>query len=304
MSSVRLPFLFLITMVLALCAMPLSLLARDVQPVVSTDWVEKNMNNPKVRIVDIRKVEEYREGHVPGAVSVFYGTWAIKKGDLDNEIPEDDDLIDIIGSAAISQDTWVVVAGKTDTPTDQVNQTRVAWTLKYAGLDNVAVLDGGYNKWVADKKPASTDQVKVKAVEFKPKWNRQILAKKEYVLSMIGKASIVDARMPDFYFGVSKLDFVARAGHIKDAVDLPSAWIFAKDGTFKSKEDLVAMAVGVVGPDKARQTIVYCDTGRLASGWWWVFSEVLEYRDVKSYDGSSQDWAKDQTVPMAVYQWR
>jgi thiosulfate/3-mercaptopyruvate sulfurtransferase len=52
-----------------------------------------------------------------------------------------------------------VVTGKTDTPTDQVNQTRVAWTLKYAGLENVAILDGGYNKWVTDKKPVSTDQV-------------------------------------------------------------------------------------------------------------------------------------------------
>jgi thiosulfate/3-mercaptopyruvate sulfurtransferase len=303
MKSTKLTLLLLATVVAAFCAIPVSLLARDIQPIVSADWLEKNVGNPKVRIVDIRKVEEYREGHVPNAASVFYGTWAIKKGELDNEIPEDDDLADIIGAAGISGDSWVVVAGKTDTPTDQVNQTRVAWTLRYAGLENVAVLDGGYNKWIADKKPLSTDQVKPKGVEFKPKWNRQIMAKKEYVFSQIGKANIVDTRMPDFYFGVSKLDFVARAGHIKSALDLPSAWAFAKDGTFKSKEDLSTMAAGIAG-DKSKELIVYCDTGRLASGWWWVFSEVLGYRDVKSYDGSSQDWAKDPKVPMVAYTWQ
>jgi thiosulfate/3-mercaptopyruvate sulfurtransferase len=96
MDSARLAVLLPVVVVLALCAAPLSLLARDVQPIVSTDWLEKNANDPKVRIIDIRKVEEYREGHVPNAVTVLYGTWAIKKGNLDSEVPKDDDLVDII----------------------------------------------------------------------------------------------------------------------------------------------------------------------------------------------------------------
>ncbi len=109
--------------------------------------------------------------------------------------------------------------------------------------------------------------------------------------------------MPDFFFGVSKLDFVERAGHIKDAVSLPSAWIFTKEGTFKSKEGLDAMASGVVGKEMSKEMIIYCDTGRLCSGWWFIFREVLGYKDVKAYDGSMQEWAKDPNAPVVKYNW-
>src|SRR3990172_6452154 len=204
--------------------LPLSAFARDVAPVVSTDWLEQNLNNPKLVMVDIRKVEEYKEGHVPNSINVFYGSWAIKKKGLDNELPEDDDLLDIIGSSGIKKDSSVVVIGKTDTTPDLVNAPRVAWTLMYAGVPNVAVLDGGYNKWLKDKKPVSTEVTKPKAAEYKATVNKQLFATKEYLLGKIGKSTIVDARMPDFFFGVSKLDFVDRAGHIKSAVSLPSPW--------------------------------------------------------------------------------
>jgi thiosulfate/3-mercaptopyruvate sulfurtransferase len=109
--------------------------------------------------------------------------------------------------------------------------------------------------------------------------------------------------MPDFFFGVSKLDFVDRAGHIKGAVSLPSPWIFTKDGTFKPKEELEAMAAGVIGKDMAKEIIVYCDTGRLCKGWGFVLREVLGYKDVKSYDGSAQEWGKDMNAPMVKYSW-
>jgi|SRR3989339_230303 len=285
-------------------ALPLSALARDIAPVVSVDWLEKNLNNSSVIVVDIRKVEEYKEGNIPNSINVFYGSWAVKKNGLDNELPEDDDLFDVIGSAGIKVGSHVVVVGKTDTAPDLVNMTRVAWTLIYGGIENVAVLDGGFNKWKDDKKTIATEVVKPKAGEYKGKVNKALLATKEYVLSRIGKAAIVDTRMPDFYFGVSKLAFVERAGHIKGAVPLPSPWIFAKDGTFNPKEDLGAMAAGVIGKDMSKETITYCDTGRLCSGWWFVLREILGYKDVKSYDGSSQEFAKDPNFPVVKYSWQ
>ncbi|OHE27840.1 MAG: hypothetical protein A3J94_04470 [Syntrophus sp. RIFOXYC2_FULL_54_9] len=285
-------------------ALPFAVFARDIAPVVSRDWLEKNLNNSNLIVVDIRKVEEYKEGNIPNSINVFYGSWAVKKKGLDNELPEDDDLFDVIGSAGIKAGSHVVVVGKTDTAPDLVNMTRVAWTLIYAGVENVAVLDGGFNKWKDDKKTLSKEAVKPKAGEYKGKANKALFATKEYVVSRIGKAAIVDTRMPDFYFGVSKLDIVERAGHIKGAVSLPSPWIFAKDGTFKNKEDLGAMAAGVIGKDMSKETIAYCDTGRLCSGWWFVLREILGYKDVKGYDGSSQEYAKDPNAPMVKYTWQ
>ncbi|MGQ9645207.1 MAG: sulfurtransferase [Thermodesulfobacteriota bacterium] len=284
--------------------LPLTALARDISPVVSTDWLEQNLNNPKLVMVDIRKVEEYKEGHIPNSINVFYGSWAIKKKGLDNELPEDDDLFDIIGSAGIKNDSVVVVVGKTDTTPDLVNAPRVAWTLMYAGVPNVAVLDGGFNKWAKEKKAISTEMVRPKAGEFKGNANKEMFAPKEYLLSRIGKSAIVDTRMPDFYFGVSKLDFVARAGRIQGAVSLPSPWIFIKEGTFKPKDDLETMATGVIGKDMSREIITYCDTGRLCKGWAFVLREILGYKNVKSYDGSAQEWSKDPNLPMVKYSWQ
>ncbi|MFH2075516.1 MAG: rhodanese-like domain-containing protein [Pseudomonadota bacterium] len=283
--------------------LPLFALARDIAPVVSRDWLEKNLNDSRLIVVDIRKVEEYKEGNIPNSINVFYGSWAVQKKGLGNELPEDDDLFDVIGFAGIKAGSHVVVVGKTDTVADLMNMTRVAWTLVYGGIENVSILDGGFNIWKEAKKPISTETMKPKAGTYQGKANKSLFATKEYVVSKIGKANIIDTRIPDFFFGVSKLDFVERAGHVKGAVALPSPWIFAKEGTFKNKEDLEAMAAGVIGKDVPKESITYCDTGKFASGWWFVLREMLGYKDVKVYDGSSQEYAKDPNAPMVKYTW-
>lgn len=271
--------------------------AREIEPVVSTDWLAKNMGNPKLVIVDIRKVEDYKTGHIPGAVNVFFNTWAVMKAGLRNEIPPLDDLADIIGSAGISPDSLVVVVGDADLPPNRSGITRVAWTLRYTGIENVAILDGGYDKWKSDKKPLSTDAVKPKQTKYQVKVNEAIFAKKGHVIGAIGKAVIVDAREAEFYEGKKKLDFVAKAGRIKSAVNLPAMAAYNKDGTFKSRKELSDLAAKAVGTDTAKEIIVYCDTGRLCSVWVFIMSDVLGYKNVKSYDGSSEEWMKDPNAP-------
>lgn len=265
--------------------------------VVSTDWLQANLS--KVTIVDIRKVEDYNSGHVPGAINVFYGVWAIQKAGLLNELPADDDLRDILSAAAIEPATNVVVVGSTANMAEKANITRVAWTLKYAGVGNVAILSGGFEKWVADKKPVSMDAVKPKAKPYKGAFNKAVLVNKAYVLANVGKATIADVREPDFYSGAKKLDFVARPGHIKGAVNLPTAAAYNADGTFKPMAELEAMAKKAVGEDKSKEILVYCDSGRVASVWWYLLSESLGYKNVKLYDGSVQDFAKDPSTPIA-----
>ena len=141
------------------------------------------------------------------------------------------------------------------------------------GVENVAVLDGAYNKWVADKKPVSKEIAKASPAAYLPKWNKAVIVNKDYVMKMLKKALIVDTRTPDAFFGVMKMDFVQRAGHIPGAVCLPSVWMYMKDGTFKAKDDLEAMALGVVGKDKSKEMIVYCDTGKFCTGLWFVLTE-------------------------------
>lgn len=290
-------------LVLAL-ALPVVSSALDLPRIVSADWLEKNGSDPAIRIVDIRKPEEFKAGHVPNAINLFYGSWAVTRNKLDNQLPEDEDLADLVKSAGIDKATAVVVVGKVDTTTDQVNATRVAWTLRYAGVAQVGVLDGGFNKWSADKKPVSIDVGKAEAAKGKVSPNRQFLASKADVAAKLGKVILVDTRLPEFFFGIAKIPIVTREGHIPQSVNLPAAWIFTKEGAFRTREDLEAMAAGVVGKDKTAEIITYCDTGRVCSGGWYVLSEVLGYQNVKVYDGSIQEWAADANAAMVKYSWK
>lgn len=289
---------------LVIFVLPFPVFGRELSPIVSADWLEKNLNNPKLVMIDVRKAEEYEKGHIPNSINIFFGTWLSKKQDLLLELPRDEDLFNIIGTSGIKSDSIVVVIGKTDTDFDRADSIRVVWTLIYAGVKNVAVLDGAYNKWLKDKKPVSTEIIKPKTAEYRGKANKAMVVSKEYVRGRIGKSIIVDARTPDDFFGFSKPPFAEKAGHIQSAVCLPTPWIFTKEGTFNSKEELGAMAIGVVGKDTSKEIIVYCGVGGYATTWWFVLTELLGYKNVKVYDGSIQEWSRDPKAPMTKYSWR
>jgi len=293
----KLKWLKAVMVIALLLLLPFAALARNIDPIVSTDWLQKNLQNPKVVIVDLRKVEDYKAGHIPGAVNVFYGTWAIKKGDLLNELPPVDDLMDVIGGAGIDKQSWVVLVGKTEKIPDQFDMTRVAWTLKYAGVENAAILNGGQDQWVKEKRPLSQEMVKAKAKSYKADLKKDLFVDKAFVLAKLGKAVIVDTRAPNFYAGKEKLPFVPKTGRIKGAVNLPVGQLYTKEGLYKDKAELASLAAKAVGNDLNKEYILYCDTGKTATSWAFVMTEMLGYKDVNVYDGSSMEWLKDPNAP-------
>lgn len=275
--------------------------AADLTPIVTSDWLEKNL--AEVKIIDIRKADEYREGHVPGAINVMYGALAIKKSNLDNEMPQADDLADILNAAGLTSKSKVVVYNKVDNIMERANMTRIAQTLLYAGIANVAVLDGGWNKWTADQKPVAKETAAVQPGNETFLFNSKIIVEQKQVLERYGKALLVDTRDPEFFFGAAKLPFVERFGRIKGAVLLPSSWAFSKEGAFRSIDELQKYVAGVIGNDKNREIIVYCDSGRLASVWWLMLTQVFGYKNVAMYDGSSQDFMKNPNFPIDQFRW-
>lgn len=284
-------------LVLMLILMPAAALAQIAGPIVSVSDLEKNLTNPQVVVVDVRKVEEYKSGHIPGAVNVAYGSWAIKKGDLLNELPPIDDLAEVIGNAGIDKDSIVVIVGKTDKVPDQFDMTRVAWTLKYLGVPNVAILNGGQNQWVKENKPLSQDMVRAKAKSFKVSITDKLYLNKAYVMDQLGKATIIDTRAPAFFEAKEKLPFVPKLGRIKGAVNLPVGQLYTPEGLYKDKSALAALAQKAAGNDLSKEIIVYCDTGKTCTGWALIMTDMLGYQNVKAYDGSSMEWLADPAAP-------
>jgi len=282
---------------------------RTMGPIVSTDWLEKNSNLEKLVIVDIRSEAEYGAGHIPKAINVPFkvpvSVGIIVKDDLLLEVPEKTALFTTIGSHGIGSDSLVVVVTTTANPPDPpyplANATRVADTLIYAGVKTVAILDGGYPKWVKENRKTTAEVPEVKPVIYQGMVNETMFVSMEYVQKRIGKAVIIDARDANVYFGAAIEPFAQKAGHIPTAACLPTPWMWNPDGTYKDTKALGAMASGVVGKQQDKEIIVYCGVGGYASSWWYVLTQVLGYENVKIYDGSAQEWVRDYN--MVPYQW-
>jgi thiosulfate/3-mercaptopyruvate sulfurtransferase len=295
---------------------------QGIAPVVSTDWLAMNMDAiPNLVILDTRAPDNYAKGHIPGSINVpglgnFYLCLFAPDCGLWMELPEDSALLRTIGNAGITADSLVVVVGRTVDPFAPyavADAARAAITLVYAGVDNVALLNGGYDKWASEKKPISRRSVKPKAVTYSGAVNKAMFVTKDYVEQKIGKATLVEARECIIYFGIVQEPWTVRAGHIPTAKNLPSPWFweFAKNkkgvityGTWKDADVIKEMALTVLGDDASEEIIVYCGVGGYASPMWFALTQIVGYTNVKLYDGSMQEWTADPEAPVVKYRYQ
>ena len=317
----RMKHLSLILIVIVV--LPFPVFGRELSPIVFTDWL--SAHGAEVVILDIRSPADYAAGHIPGSINEPFVTafdptcrgpssnWIIGSKDcLWLQLPETGDLFKTIGNLGIKKDSLVVIVTAPN-PNEPpyfglANATRVADTLIYAGIKNVAILDGGYPKWAAEGRPASKDPATATPATYEAKVKKEMFVSIEYVRKHVGKAVIVDARDAEVYFGVAIEPFAPREGHIPTARSLPTPWMWKLNPhgayLYRDKETLKAMASGVIGQHKANEIVVYCGVGGYASSWWFVLTQVLGYENVRIFDGSIQEWSRDPKAPMTKYSWR
>jgi len=283
-------------------------MTRTIDPIVSTELLAGQLGSEGLLVLDIRWAEEYEAGHIPGAVSVPFGlasAWA-DSGELILELPETEGLLKTIGDAGISADTRVVVVGPLPgpgvPPYPLADSVRVAVTLIYAGVKNVAVLAGGHAKWESEGRETTGEVPQVTPVAYSSPVDRDSWVSTEYVKEHIGKSVIIDGRDPDAYFGASIDSFADVRGHIPSARCLPLIWVWEEDGTYRPFELIGDMAAGVVGMDKDQEIICYCGAGGYAGAWWYLLTQLFGYTNVKIYDGSFEAWV-DEGNPIVAYTW-
>lgn len=125
--------------------------------------------------------------------------------------------------------------------------------MKYAGVENVAILDGGFNKWVQEKRAVSRTVTKAKERLYSGVIRKDMFVDKDYLLKNFDRLILLDVREPDYFAGKRKLDCIDRAGRLPGAINLPTSWIFTPERTFKSKEQFTTMAEAAVGTDRSKQ---------------------------------------------------
>ena len=306
---------------IAIFVLAMPAFARTIDPIVSADWLEANLGTTGLVVVDIRPADVYAAGHIPGAVSepwvVPFSAWiTMPASGLLLEMPSEAELAASIGNLGISPSTKVVVVGAPN-PGEPVHfgpagAMRVAMTLVYAGVKNVAVLDGGYPAWIAGAYAVSTDVPVVTPVVYDGCFDTDLIASIDDVADAEFSTTLVDARDADVYFGALIEPYAPEAGHIPGATSLPGPFAYDVAGdvvTLKDTAVLADMAEGVIRtnwpfwvPVKYKDVIVYCGVGGYGAIWTYLLREVLGYRHVALYDGSAQEWV-GAGYPVNAYVW-
>jgi thiosulfate/3-mercaptopyruvate sulfurtransferase len=276
---------------------------RTIDPVIATEQLNNILKKQDICVIDIRPDSEYISGHITGAVNTPFTLWAITKDGLDLELPDDNELSGLISIAGINNNSTVIIVNKADNTYALANACRVADTLIYAGISNVSILDGGYEKWIKENRPTSTEFFKPEKYNYKMASDKTMFVSMDYVQSKIWKSVLIDARDPAVYFGIVQEIHAARTGHIPGAKSLPAPWIWTAEGLYKNKEELIEIAGSAVDKNNNKEIIIYCGVGGYTSAWWFVLTQILGFKNVKFYDGSAQDWTKHPQNSVVKYKW-
>jgi thiosulfate/3-mercaptopyruvate sulfurtransferase len=272
--------------------------AKDV--LVDTAWVEEHLNDDSIRIVEVDENPSlYAEAHIPGAIGFDW------KVDLQDQVTRDflgpEAFAALFGSRGISSDHTIVLYG------DRNNwfAAYTYWYLAYYGYENVRLVNGPREKWLAEGRPTTTELPSYQPATFVAKpGDEAIRARRDEVLGALSTSvKLVDVRSPAEFAG----DLIAppgyeqegaqRAGHIPGAASVPWASAVEEDGTFKSRDELEAL-YGGKGVLDGSPVIAYCRIGERSAHTWFVLHELLGRDDVKNYDGSWTEWGSLVGVPI------
>ena len=281
-------------------------------PLARTDWLQDHLEDPDLRVVDIRGYvkktdlgngrqsaeylparEEYDEAHVPGAAFV---DWTSDITDPDDPVPAQiaspDRFADLMASLGIGDETHVVVY---DHAGGQF-ATRLWWALTYYGHDRVSVLDGGWNRWIAEDRPTTAEVPEPEPATFTPRprsgWRREAAE----VLDAGQETLVLDARDEGQYTGaVTRGE--GRPGHVPSARHLHADGLFGPDGTFLSDEELEEKLRGAGVPeDRDAPVVAYCNGGVAATVPLFALHR-LGYKNLSNYDGSWNEWGVREDLP-------
>jgi thiosulfate/3-mercaptopyruvate sulfurtransferase len=222
--------------------------------------------------------------------------WRVTRNNVPFMVPTVPELEKLIGDLGIDEDTHVVVVPAGVNVLDFGSAARTYWTLKYVGVKNVSILDGGVAAWRSAGLPVETGTKAPSPKIFTATVDRSILAEAADVESIEGKggATLIDARPVSFCLGKEKAPASKAYGHIPGALNIDSAEFYdAKSNRLKPKAELAAIANAVQGP-----VVNYCNTGHWASTDWFVFHEILGRKDAKLYAGSMVEWTSNDNRPI------
>ena len=293
-------------LLLLLAAVPTVLAATSAvrsEMLVSTGWLSQRLNDPRVVVLHVaRDRSHYEEGHVPGARFVSWDGITATRGGVPNELAPAGDLQKLFERLGVGEKARIILYG------DQsgLSAARAYFTLDYLGHGGrAALLDGGLEKWRAEKRPVSTEQPQAVSAPFTPRVRPSSVVDLSVVRDLSWAAShvktpgvaLIDARPSDEYTGNKPGEGVSRPGHIPGAANL--FWmqnLSGRDNPVLRPVRELRRLYEAAGARPGVKVVAYCRTGGQAAHTYFT-AKYLGF-DVVMYDGSFFEWNREQDTPV------
>ena len=283
--------LALVSVVLISCPAQAPETTPNLDLLVDTDWVASHLGDDAVRIVDMRPMDDYTQGHIPGAVQLDLVAVRTITDGVRGQVAPPETVEAVLGRLGIDVETTVVIY---DADTG-IDAARLFWTLEYYGHHDVHLLDGGWGAWQREGKETSTEPPSVALKTFVARPRSELIANAAWMLAHLDdeNPTIVDARSVEEYRGEDVR--AQRGGHIPGAILVDWQTTLNKDGSFKDVAALEALyqSAGLI---PGQEVVTYCQTGHRAAHDYFTL-RLLGYT-VRLYDGSWEEWGNRSDTPV------
>ncbi len=254
---------------------------------MTADALAERGGSENLLVLDIRPLEAFREGHIPGAVQIDPNAVVEPDSPVSGDLRSIDDLARLLGDHGVAADQEILLYDDKG----GFHAARMFWLLEYLGHQNVSLLNGGLKAWTGAGHALETGDARaVEARRFVPAITPRRFASAEYILEREGDQNtlVVDVRPTKMY----------DAGHIPWAQSIPWKGNLTEAGTMKTADELLAhFAAAGVTPDK--NVVVHCQSG-LASSHSYVALRLLGFPRVRTYHRSWAEWGEASDLPKAA----
>jgi 3-mercaptopyruvate sulfurtransferase SseA/glucose/arabinose dehydrogenase len=279
---------------------------------VEPSWLAERLDDPAVRIIDMRAPDAYASGHIPGAINLPVSELVSTVDSIPFSFNQDR-VQQALNRAGLTPNMTAVVYDNLG----MMDASRLFWTLEYVGHEDVRILHGGWNAWNGEDRPTTTEASAVEPTTYPITLDASKLATAEDILSRLDDPEVVfvDARSPQEYSG--EVALAARSGHIPGAVNL--VWLDTLTGgdavytvepdwraqlqdedveRFKQAAD-IQMMLDDLGITADKEVITYCQTLWRGAHVYFLL-RLMGFDQVRDYDGSWVEWSNQRDLPVVT----